>query len=47
MTYSTIADVDIVQKVLGIQAFREALENMSPGIIDEKSWHYWNIISSV
>ncbi|HQS83700.1 MAG TPA: hypothetical protein PLY23_02155 [Alphaproteobacteria bacterium] len=36
--------VSKVKKSLGFGAFKEALDHMPPGIIDEKSWYYWNTI---
>jgi hypothetical protein len=44
MTYGTIQDVITVQKVLGKEAFQEALENIPPGTMDIKSWHYWHLM---
>jgi hypothetical protein len=42
MTYGTADDVAIVRRYLDPEDFREALENAPPGIIDERSWAYWN-----
>jgi hypothetical protein len=46
MTFGTIEDVRIVKASLGIDAFREALEHMPPGIMDPKSWTYWHIMTN-
>jgi hypothetical protein len=46
MTYGTITDVITVKKALGLNAFKEALDHMPPGIIDAKSWNYWHIITN-
>jgi hypothetical protein len=35
-------DVQAVRAELGDDAFREALERAPPGILDAKSWNYWN-----
>ena len=42
MTYGTFEDVSTVKKLLGFDAFKEALDHLPPGIMDEKSWYYWN-----
>lgn len=42
MTYGTIDEIAIVQRYVGLDEFREALEQAPPGIIDERSWAYWN-----
>jgi len=45
MTYGTLAEIAIVQRHLGLGDFREALEHAPPGIIDPRSWAYWNIMT--
>jgi hypothetical protein len=45
MTYGTIEDVALVKRHLGPDDFREALERAPPGIIDERSWAYWNVMT--
>lgn len=42
MTYGTLADIAVVRRYLDPGDFREALEQAPPGIIDERSWAYWN-----
>jgi len=42
MTYGTPADVAIVQRYVDADGFREAIENAPPGILDVRSWAYWN-----
>jgi hypothetical protein len=42
MTYGTLEDIGVVQHYLDLDDFREALEHAPPGIIDERSWAYWN-----
>ena len=44
MTYGTLEDVLVIQKALGKEAFKEALDHMPPGIMDVRSWNYWNIV---
>lgn len=39
---ATIADLAIVRRYVPESAFREALDNAPPGIIDPRSWAYWN-----
>jgi hypothetical protein len=45
MTYGTAEDVAIVRRHFGGDAFREALDGAPPGIFDERSWAYWNIMA--
>jgi hypothetical protein len=45
MTYGTLEDVAVVQRYLDLEDFREALEQAPPGIIDERSWAYWNTVT--
>jgi hypothetical protein len=45
MTYGTLEDIAIVQRYLDPEDFREALELAPPGIIDERSWAYWNTVT--
>jgi hypothetical protein len=42
MTYGTLADLAVVHRYLDLADFREALEHAPAGIIDERSWAYWN-----
>jgi hypothetical protein len=42
MTYGTLDEIAVVQCYLDLDDFREALEHAPPGIIDERSWVYWN-----
>jgi hypothetical protein len=44
MTYGTAQDIAVVRRYAGPDAFREAIESAPPGIIDERSWAYWNIV---
>jgi len=44
MTYGTVEDIAVVRRYLGPDDFREALDRAPPGIIDERSWAYWNVM---
>jgi hypothetical protein len=45
MTYGTLEEIAVVQRYLDLDDFREALEQAPPGIIDERSWAYWNVMT--
>ena len=45
MTYGTVEDIAVVQRYLDLDDFREALERAPPGIIDARSWAYWNVMT--
>jgi hypothetical protein len=45
MTYGTVEDVAVVRRYLDLGDFREALEQAPPGIIDRRSWAYWNTVT--
>jgi hypothetical protein len=42
MAYGTADDIAVVRRYLDLDDFREALEHAPPGVIDERSWAYWN-----
>jgi hypothetical protein len=44
MTYGTLNDVLAVKRELGLGAFKETLHHLPPGIMDAKSWNYWNLV---
>jgi len=44
MTYATPDEVAVVRRYVDLDDVREALEHAPPGIIDERSWAYWNAI---
>jgi hypothetical protein len=46
MTYGTMDDVAVVMRYLSLEDFREALEHAPPGIMDERSWAYWNVMTN-
>jgi hypothetical protein len=45
MTYGTPDDIAVVHRHVGDDGFREAIENAPPGILDERSWAYWNAMA--
>jgi hypothetical protein len=45
MTYGTAEEIAVVQRYLDLDDFREALGQAPPGIIDERSWAYWNVMT--
>src|SRR5262245_9175525 len=45
MTYGTIEDIAVVRRHLQPDDFREALDRAPPGIINVRSWAYWNIVA--
>lgn len=44
MTYGTPDEIAVVRRYLDLDDFKEALEHAPPGIIDERSWAYWNTV---
>jgi hypothetical protein len=42
MAYGTVEEIRVVRRYVSLNDFREALERASPGIMDERSWSYWN-----
>lgn len=45
MTYGTPKDLAVVRRHVGDDEFREALEQAPPGIMDARSWAYWNVMA--
>jgi hypothetical protein len=43
MAYATHKDMKVIRKYVGESDFREALDRAPPGIIDPRSWAYWNL----
>ena len=43
MTYATHEDMQILRRHLSDDDLREALTHAPPGIIDHRSWAYWNL----
>ena len=44
MTYGRPEDVEIITRYLNKEDFRKALELAPPGIMDVRSWTYWNLL---
>ena len=42
MAYATHADMKVLRHYVSDDDFREALDKAPPGIIDPRSWAYWN-----
>jgi hypothetical protein len=45
MTYGTADDIAVVRRFVSDADFTEALEKAPPGILDARSWAYWNAIA--
>jgi hypothetical protein len=45
MTYGTLAHLSVVRKYVDEDGFAEALANAPPGIMDKRSWAYWNAMA--
>ena len=45
MTYATSEEIAVVRRYAQLDDFREALERAPPGIMDERSWAYWNVMT--
>jgi len=43
MTYGTVEDLRALKGLVGQREFRETLEQAPPGILDPRSWAYWNL----
>ena len=43
MTYGTAEDLAALQGVVDLDGFREALVHAPAGILDARSWAYWNL----
>jgi hypothetical protein len=44
LRYATPADMRLLLDHAGQHAVRETLDNASPGIVDARSWSYWNVM---
>ena len=42
MRYAPHEDMQVIRQYVSDDDFREALEKAPPGIIDGRSWAYWN-----
>ena len=45
MTYGTPEDIVAARRHVGKHGFAEALEHAPPGIMDARSWTYWNLMA--
>jgi hypothetical protein len=45
MTYATLEELAVIRRYATMPDFREALEHVPPGIMDERSWAYWNVMT--
>jgi hypothetical protein len=43
MAYALHQDMQAIRRHVSDDEFREALDNAPPGIIDPRSWAYWNL----
>ncbi len=43
MTYGTVEDLRALEGLVGLDEFREALDQAPPGVFDARSWAYWNL----
>lgn len=44
MTYARHEDMQVIRQYVSDDDFREALDRAPPGIIDPRSWAYWNLM---
>jgi hypothetical protein len=42
MTYARHEDMRVIREYVSDEDFRDALDRAPPGIIDPRSWAYWN-----
>jgi hypothetical protein len=42
MTRGTIEEIKVVRRYVSLNDLREALEHAPPGVMDKRSWAYWN-----
>lgn len=43
MTYARHEDMRVIRRYVSDDEFRQALDRAPPGIIDPRSWAYWNL----
>lgn len=43
MTYARHADMQVIRQYVSDEDFLQALDRAPPGIIDPRSWAYWNL----
>ena len=42
MAYGTVEEIKLVRRHVSLDDFVEALEQAPPGVMDKRSWAYWN-----
>jgi hypothetical protein len=42
MARGTIDEIRVMRRYVNLDNFREALEHAPPGVMDKRSWAYWN-----
>ena len=42
--YADHADMCAIRSHMSDEEFRMALDRAPPGVIDARSWHYWNLV---
>lgn len=43
MTFGTVADLRVIESVVGPEELLEALDRAPAGVFDKRSWAYWNL----
>jgi hypothetical protein len=43
MAYALHQDMRVIRRYVSDDDFREALDRAPPGIVDPRSWSYWNL----
>ena len=44
LRYATPEDMDLILSHIGREGLRDVLDHAPPGIIDARSWSYWNVM---
>jgi hypothetical protein len=44
MRYATHEDMKLIRAHVSDDAFRAAIDSAPPGIVDPRSWAYWNLV---
>ena len=44
MVFGTIEDLMVLRGIVGMDEYREVLEQAPPGVFDGRSWAYWNLM---
>lgn len=43
MAYATDEDMKVIRRYVSVADFIQALDDAPPGIVDPRSWAYWNL----